>query len=171
MSLESTDRRSDVRAAVSIMGTIESDDGEQPIVLLNLSASGAMIQTHEPPRSGAHYTLHFSVQKRPYRLRFEVVNWIQQGGSFGWRGPFASMSPDEAAAIQRAVHAAAGLSGSTLRGWQDVSVEAGREPSAKVLVGSTPGGQDIHVLGQDVLEMGADGLELYARLICELETI
>lgn len=165
------ERRHDVRAAVSIMATVEDGHDEHPIVLLNLSASGAMIQAHEPPRDDAAYNLDFCVQNQPYRVGFEVVHWLQQGDTFGWRGRFVGVSPQESAALQRAVHAVAGISRGELRTWPEVSAEAELQPSAKVLVGSTPAGRDIQVLGQDVLEMGSEGIELYARLMCELETL
>ncbi|HEY8694029.1 MAG TPA: hypothetical protein VIR57_14960, partial [Chloroflexota bacterium] len=99
------------------------------------------------------------------------IHWLQQGDNFGWRGPFVAVPPDQAEAIQRAVHAAVGLSDSSIRGWDEVAADAQHESDSKVLVGSTPAGHDIRVLGKDVLEMGANGLELYARLMCELETI
>ncbi|MFI5266566.1 MAG: PilZ domain-containing protein [Chloroflexota bacterium] len=171
MSSEPDDRRHDLRAPVSIMGTVEADGEEHPMVLLNLSASGTMIQAHEAPRPGATYTVRFSVHSQPYELKLQVVHWLQQGDNFGWRGPFVSVPPDQAEAIQRAVHAAMGLSDSSIRAWDEVATEAKHEPGTKVLVGSTPAGHDIRVLGKDLLEMGADGLELYARLMCELETI
>jgi PilZ domain-containing protein len=171
MATPPLERRRDVRAAVSIMATVEDGQSEQPIVLLNLSASGAMIQAHEAPRDEAQYHLCFCIQNQPYEVGFEVVHWLQQGDTFGWRGRFAGVAPEESAAIRRAVHAVAGISRGELRTWGEVSVEAAREPAAKVLVGSTPAGRDIQVLGQDVLEMGAEGIELYARLMCELETL
>ena len=171
MSVAPDERRRDVRAPVSIMGTVDGDDGEHPMVLLNLSASGAMIQVHQEPRPDATYRLLFHVHKQPYELQLQVIHWIKQGDSFGWRGPFVGLPPDQAQAIQRAVHAAVGLSGCSIRGWNEVAADAQHEPDSKVLVGSTPAGHDIRVLGKDVLEMGAEGLELYARLMCELETI
>ncbi|HVA24287.1 MAG TPA: PilZ domain-containing protein [Chloroflexota bacterium] len=171
MSSESDERRHDVRAPVSIMGTVESEDGEQPMVLLNLSASGAMIQAHQEPPPSATCTLRFSIHKQPYELRLQVVHWLRQGDSFGWRGPFVSVPPGQAQAIERAVRAAMGLSDSSIRAWREVIADAEHQPDSKVLVGSTPAGQDIRVLGKDLLEMGVDGVELYARLMCELETI
>jgi hypothetical protein len=171
MSAPPGERRHDVRAPVSIMGTVEGEGEEHPMVLLSLSASGAMIQAHQAPCPGATYTLRFSVHKQPYELTLRVVHWLQQGENFGWRGPFVSVPPDQAEAIQRAVHAALGLSDSSLRAWTEVATEATQEPDIKLVVGSTPAGHDIRVLGKDALEMGADGLELYARLMCELETL
>ena len=170
MSVTPDERRRDVRAPVSIMGTVESDDAEHPVVLLNLSARGAMIQVHQEPRPDTTYRLLFSVHKQPYELQLQVIHWIEQGNSFGWRGPFVGLV-DQAHTIQRAVHAAVGLSDSSIRGWDEVAADAQHESDSKVLVGSTPAGHESRVLGKDVLEMGANGLELYARLMCELETI
>src|SRR5437588_8803612 len=99
-----TDRRKHVRAPVSVMGTVQGEDGEHPIVVLDLSASGAMIQAHEAPIPDSVYTLRFSVNKKPYELRFQVVQSIQQGDSWGWRGPFCDVSPEHADDIDMAVH-------------------------------------------------------------------
>ena len=79
------------------------------------------------------------------------------------------MPAEESQAIGRAVQAAAGLAQSWLRWWSEVAAEAECEPDRRVLVGCTPAGSDIRVLGSDLLEMGTEGLELYARLMCELE--
>ena len=171
MGEESSERRRDLRAPVSIMGTVEGPHGELPIVLLNLSASGAMIQTDAEPPTDAICTLRFSVLKQPYELRFQVLHWLRLGEAYGWRGPFVDVTPEQGEAIKRAVHATMGLAGSSLRPWGEVSAEAEHDPDAKLLVGTTPAGTEVHVLGRDVIEMGAEGLELYARLMCELETI
>ena len=153
------------------MGTAEGPGGEHPIVVLNLSASGAMIQAHEAPEDGSEYLLCFSINKQSYELRFQVIHCVQQGDTFGWRGPFIGVTPEQDEAIDRAVQAAAGTATSSLRGWEEVLADARRQPAAKVNVGMTPAGHDIAVGGQDVIDMGPDGLELYARLMCELETI
>jgi len=165
------ERRGRIRADVSVMGTVEGPSGEHPMVLLNLSASGAMIQTHEPPAGEATYTLRFSISKHAYELAFQVLYFVQQGDAYGWRGPFSGVSDKQAESIDRAVKAAIGLAESTLRAWKDVVAEAQGQPSAKITVGCTPAGHDIVVAAQDVMDMGAEGLELYARLMCELETI
>ena len=166
-----TDRRRHVRAPVSLMGTVQGDDGEHPIVVLDLSASGAMIQAQEAPVPDAIYTLRFSVDKKPYELRFQVLQSVHKGDCWGWRGPFSDVSPAHMQDIDRAVHAAAGLRGADLRPWDEIAAEAEAQPDAKVLIGSTPAGHEIRVPGKDALEMGRDGLDLYARLMCDLETI
>jgi hypothetical protein len=153
------------------MGTVTSWDDEQPVVVLSLSASGAMIQAQDEPRLSAAYTLNLSLHNRHYELPFQVVHWIRQGDTYGWRGPFQGLSTDQEKAIERAVHAAAGLITGSRREWPQVASEAEQLRDQKVLVGTTPAGGDIAILGHDVLEMGPDGVELYARLLCELETL
>ena len=154
------------------MGTVERGDGEpQPVVVLNLSASGAMIQADDAPSPDEVYTLRFAIHRQDYALPFQVVGSLQQGDSYGWRGPFMTVEPDQQEAIARAVSALMGLSTGDIRAWDEVSADARRDPEAKVLAGQTPAGHDITILGKDVLEMGPAGLELFTRLMCELETV
>lgn len=171
VSDDSADRRRHLRAPVSLMGTVEGEGGEQPVVILDLSASGAMIQADEPAAPDGVYTLRFNVHKQAYELRFRVVQSLQKGASFGWRGPFVDLSPDQMEAIGKAVNAAAGVTGGTVRPWAEIASEAERQPEATLPVGTTASGHDITVLAKDVLEMGPEGLELYARLMSELETM
>jgi hypothetical protein len=171
MSVPTSDRRRHLRVSVSVMGTLLRDAEEHPIVILSLSASGAMIQTHEEPIEGASYTLIFSLNKRSYELPFEVIHWVQNGDTFGWRGPFVGLSEEQREGIEKAVHAVAGVSTGSRREWLEVAAEAASEPHQKVLVGTTPAGHEIAILGQDVLDMGCEGVDLFARLVSELETL
>lgn len=170
MSTEA-DRRRHVRADVSLMGTVEGDDGEYPVVVVNLSASGAMIQAHDAPKPGGQYRLRFSVHKQQYEIPFQIIDATQIGDSSVWRGPFQGLAAEQARAIERAVHAVAGLSEGGIREWADVEQEAKLNPELKVVVGTTPAGHDITVQGSDILEMGPEGLEMFTRLMCELETL
>ena len=165
------ERRRHVRASVSLAASIQDGHDEQPGIILSLSACGAMVQTQEEPRPGASYTLIFGLNRHAYELPFQVLHWVRRGDTYGWRGPFKGLLADQEEAIDRAVQAAAGISTGTLREWSGVLEEAQHDPHQKVLVGTTPAGHDIAILGHDVLEMGAAGVELYARLLCELETV
>src|SRR5712692_945832 len=91
MTLASAERRRHVRASVSLMGTVESKHGDYPIVVLSLSASGAMLQAQDPPKPHVTYTLRFSLHRRAFALPFQVAHWLQHGDSYGWRGPFAKL--------------------------------------------------------------------------------
>jgi hypothetical protein len=167
----SNDNRRAARAAVSLMGTVQLDGGEQhPIVVLNLSATGAMIQAHEAPGAEAVYRLEFTVHRRRYSLPFKPVSWVQQGESFGWRGPFGDLTPEESKALDRAVNAAIGVSVGSMRPWAEISKEAA-QGDAKVVVGETAAGHPIEVAAADALAMGSEGVELYVRLMTELETM
>jgi len=154
------------------MGSVQLDSTEpHPIVVLNLSCNGAMIQAHEPPQEGAVYRLEFNVHRRKYDLPFKVIAWVQERDNYGWRGPFVDLSPEESQALDRAVAAATGASKGSLRDWAELTAESQGNPAAKIVIGQTPAGHDIEVAGADVLQMGEEGTELYARLMSELETM
>ena len=154
------------------MGSVQAEDGEQhPIVVLNLSSSGAMIQAHEPPAEGVTYRLEFNVHRRKYTVPFKPVGWVQERDNYGWRGPFVDLTDDEAEALNRAVNAVIGVSTGSMRPWTEVAPAAASSPEATLVVGQTAAGHDIEIVGADVLAMGEDGLELYVRLMSELETM
>jgi hypothetical protein len=58
-----------------------------------------------------------------------------------------------------------------MRPWAEISADAGSQPDAKVVVGETAAGHPIEVAATDALAMGSDGVELYVRLMTELETM
>lgn len=170
--MNANDNRRAVRAPVSIFGSLHAEGGaEHPIVVLSLSAIGAMIQTNEPPRLDTTYQLEFTVHQRKYALPFKPVAWVQERDYYGWRGPFAELTPDEAKALDRAVKAAIGVNLGSMRPWAEISAEAADQPDARLVVGETAAGHAIEVAAADLASMGADGLELYVRLMSELETI
>ena len=152
------------------MGSVQEDDLDpNPIVILSLSASGAMIQAHQPPREGAHYLLEFTVHRKAYALPLEVVVWLQEKDAFGWRCRFLELSPENAIGIEKAVHGALGLSVSSVRDWPELLAEASAQPHADIVVGQTPAGHDLTIKSSDLLQMDPEGLELYVRMMSELE--
>lgn len=164
-----TDRRRHVRAAVSLIGAVESGAGETPVVLVDLSTGGARLQMDDPPDPEQSYELHFTVRQREYHAPFRAVRWAAEDGAYHWGCSFLGMATEQIASLRGVVHAAAGLAQTSLRPWEEVLPEATRQPEANVLVGQTPAGEDIRLLGQDCLEAGQDGVELFVRTVAGLE--
>ncbi|HEU0166755.1 MAG TPA: PilZ domain-containing protein [Chloroflexota bacterium] len=164
------ERRSSLRAPVSLLGELEFEDDGQPVVLLDLSASGARIQASDPPRLDRDYLLNVTVHSLPYRARFRVAHWLEAGGSYHWGGRFVDLSTDERASLRRAVDAAAGVAAIWHRAWSDIVVEAAGASESQVLVGATPAGQEIRLAGADCLSMGQTGVELFVRTVAGMES-
>jgi hypothetical protein len=155
---------------VSLFGTVEGDDiPAQPVVFLNLSSGGALIQAPEQPQGTHHYNLRFVVHNQHHNVGIRVVDWTARDEVYAWRCQFTTLEPAEAEALERAVYGALGLSKATHRDWDEIVAEAERDPEAAVVIGRTPAGDDIMVLGRDSLHMGRDGLQLYVRVVSELE--
>ncbi|MBV9120165.1 MAG: PilZ domain-containing protein [Chloroflexi bacterium] len=172
MSSESDYRQRAARADVSLLGTVTDSTGQaHPIVVLSLSSSGVMIQTHEAPAEGESYALGFTVHSKAYDVRIEVVGSLHeaQKDTWGWRCRFIDVGTEEAQALERAVLAAIGQSTHATRTWAELETESREVPEGNVVLGQTPAGRDIVVLGKDVLEMGPEGVELFVQMLAELE--
>ncbi|MBV8087479.1 MAG: PilZ domain-containing protein [Chloroflexi bacterium] len=164
------ERRSSLRAPVSLLGELESGNDGQPVVLLDLSAAGARIQASDPPEVDREYLLHFTVHSLPYRARFRVAHWLEADGSYHWGGCFVDLTSEERATLRRAVNAAAGVATVWHREWSEIVVEAAGAASGQVLVGATPAGQEIRLAAADCLSMGQTGVELFVRTVAGMES-
>jgi len=170
MSTPGSERRRHPRAPVSLIGTVEAEDGDMAaVVVLSLSASGAMVQTDEAPKDHGHYQLQFTVHQRPYDVPVQVVGSLHEKDVWGWRCRFVDVSPEQVQALARAVEAAIGQSTHSVGDWNELRSEAAAQPEAPIVVGQTAAGRDISVVGKDLIDMGADGLELYVKMMAELE--
>jgi len=165
-----SDQRQHVRAPVSLVGSVRDPEGEtHPVVLLDLSRGGALIQTHEAPRAGVQYQVGFTVHRQAYEVPVQVVGALQLKDAWGWRCRFVGLAEAEAQALERAVHAALGTAIHVTRPWSEIRAQAQAQPDAAMVVGHTPAGLDITVSGKDALEMGEEGMELYVKMVSELE--
>lgn len=163
------ERRTHLRAPVSLVGALASNECESPVVVLDLSPFGARIQTEDPPQAGYEYLLDFSVHRSHYQARFRVTHWAERDRAFQWGGAFLDLPSEQLAELRRAVQAAAGLSGTIVRPWAQVFEQACRCPDEQILVGFTPAGREIHLSGADCLDIEADGVELFVRTVAGLE--
>jgi hypothetical protein len=164
------EQRRHARAPVSLVGSVTDPDGqEHPIVMLDLSRGGALIQTHEPPRDGAEYQVGFTVHRKPYEVPVEVVGSLQLKDAWGWRCRFVHIDEAEAQALERAVQATLGTATHTMRAWAEIRPDAETHLDENIVVGQTPAGHAISVTGKDALEMGEEGMELYVQMVSELE--
>lgn len=163
------ERRGELRAPVSVLGAVETDAGEAPIVVLELSPYGARIQTDDEPDLEFTYTLYFSVHQTEYTTRFRVLHYVGNDGTYSWGGSFLDLTADQAASLRRSVHAAAGVAVLAHREWADVRAEANAEPNQQIVVGFTPSGQEICLSGDDCLDIGQEGVELFVHTVGNLE--
>jgi len=170
MTVVAEERRNYLRAPMALMAALRTDEIEAPVVLVDLSPTGARIQADNPPDLSREYLLHFSVHRAEYHARFRVVHWTENDGSFHWGGAFLDLSPEQHDQLRRTVVAAMGLASTTVRPWQDVLAEACVTPDQQIMVGSTPAGQEIRLSGKDCLEMGEEGIELFVRTVASLES-
>ena len=164
------ERRTSPRATVSLVGALNSGEREAPVVVLDLSLTGARIQTADPPDSRGEYLLHFSVHRIHYRASFRVVHWTQTDGTYSWGGLLVGLSDQQLAELRLAVDAAAGLSAIVVRPWAEILEEAFRWRDEQIVVGATPAGREIRLSGADCLAIGAAGVELFVTTVGGLET-
>ena len=164
------ERRSDARAPVALMGAVMTPDGESPVLVLDLSARGARLQVDSLPDPASEYQLHFTVHGLSCTPKFRVVHWDGGEGAYHWGCTFFEIPADQSETLRRTVQAAIGLAEMSIRSWDAVSLDATRTPADQVLVGSTASGRDIRIAGQDCLEMGPEGVELFVRTVAGLET-
>lgn len=163
------ERRHDLRAPVSLVGGLNRGEGEAPVIVLDLSSTGARIQTDDPADEGGEYLLHFTVHHTEYRARYRVCHCIESNDAYQWGGSFIDLEDDRLAALQRAVYAAAGLASTTVRPWPEILEEAFCRREELIVVGSTPSGHEIRLSGADCLDVGAEGIDLFVRTVAGLE--
>ncbi|MBV9121185.1 MAG: PilZ domain-containing protein [Chloroflexi bacterium] len=163
------ERRSDIRTEVALVAGLTAGAEQASVVVVDLSASGARIRVDVQPDLDCEYLLHFTIQGTRYRARFRVIHWREDSGSYHWGGAFVGLSSGEINALRQAVHAAAGLSGLSIRDWNLVFEDARRTPADQVLVGATPAGRQVSLSGADCLGMGQDGVALFVRTVSTLE--
>jgi PilZ domain len=155
---QTAERRADLRAPVSLLGAIDTPEGECPVIVIDLSPQGARIQIDDPPDPEHEYALHFSVHQQAYDTRLRVAHWLSNDGSYHWGCAFLDLSPNEIEGLRRTVYAAAGMAEAFVREWSEVGDDAASNPETPVLVGRTPSGQDICLAAADCLELGQDGV-------------
>src|SRR5438309_11651967 len=165
-----TDRRNDLRAPVSILAALESSGGEAPVMLLDLSSTGACIQTDDPPDETAEYQIHFSVHQVEFSARFRVIHWTTSDGIYHWGCSFESMSEEALQKLTQAVAAAAGLSSTTQRPWTDILEEAYLRREDQIVVGHTPSGREVRLLAHECLDICEEGVELFVKTGGSLES-
>jgi len=170
MTVMAEERRNYLRAPMALMAALRTDEIEAPVVLVDLSPTGARIQADTAPDLSREYMLHFSVHRTEYHARFRVVHWTENDGSFRWGGAFLDLSPDERDQLRRTVVAAMGLASTSVRPWRDVLEDAFVARDQQIVIGSTPAGQEIRLSGEDCLEMGEEGIELFVRTVASLES-
>lgn len=163
------ERRTDPRARVSLLGTVHTEDGERPVVVLDLSTGGARIQAGKEPDMERDYHLDFRVHDQEYKARFRVVRWDGAEETYQWGCSFADLSSDQMNMLRRSVHAAVGLSETFLRPWDEIEAEAKAPAGAYVIVGHTPAGREILLAAKDCLDIGSEGVELFVRTLASLE--
>ncbi|HLY64138.1 MAG TPA: PilZ domain-containing protein [Chloroflexota bacterium] len=163
------ERRVDPRAAVSLLASLNSDAGENPVMVVELSPLGVRIQTEDPPDNGRHYELHFTVHGQAYDTRLRVVHWTGNDGAYHWGCLFVDLQPQELERLRRAVYAATGQASTSIREWAEIEAEAEQRPRDHILVGQTPAGQDIRLAARDCVELGQQGVELFVSTVASLE--
>jgi hypothetical protein len=163
------ERRGFVRAPISVLGAVETDAGEAPMLVLELSPSGARIQTDDKPDLEGVYKLHFTVHKAEYTTHFRVIHYRANDGTYHWGGSFLDLLPDQIAQLRRTVEAAAGIAVLSFREWDDVRTEASARPDEQIVVGFTPAGQEIRLSAHDCLDIGQEGVELFVHTVGNLE--
>ena len=163
------ERRRAVRAPVSVLGALETDAGELPMLVLDLSISGARIQTDGEPDLELKYTVHFTVHNVEYHAGFRVVRSVASDGTFHWGGSFEGLAPEQVETLRRAVDAAAGIATLVIREWADVEADAAAHADEQIVVGFTPAGHDIRLSSHDCLDMGQEGVALFVHTVANLE--
>jgi hypothetical protein len=163
------EKRADLRAPVSLVAAIQTNGDESPVVVLDLSPGGVCLQVDAPPDPHLEYRLHLNVHRTTYTPRFRVVRWVGEDGVYHWGCSFSDLGREEQEHLRRSVHAAAGVLNGAVRDWAGVSAEAAARPGEQIVVGTTPAGDDIRLLGQDCLDIGEEGLKLYVETIIGLE--
>ena len=152
------------------MGALDLEGSEAPAVVLDLSPGGVRLQTDAPPRQGGEYQLHFRVHGQACSLWLQVIYCAGAGGHFQWGCRFRDLADAERESLRRSVQAASGGGETVVRPWPEVLPAAEASPGTTVLVGCTPSGRDITLLGQDCLEMGAEGVALFVTTVGGLES-
>ena len=163
------ERRTDVRAPVALMGAVQSTSGESPVVVLDISGGGVQLQADAPPDPEHEYQLHFSVHRMEYSPRFKVVRWSGADGVYQWGCCFSDLAEEDQENLRRSVNAAVGLAQTDVCDWATVLAAASAQPREQIVVGRTPSGSEIRLLGQDCLDIGETGVALFVETVAGLE--
>ncbi len=143
------------------MGAVSTPEGEAPVLVLDISAGGARLQMDVPPVPSADYQLYFTAHQTSYDPKFRVVHWGGGEGAYQWGCSFFELPLDVSDSLRRTVRAAVGKAEMSVRHWAEIRADASQQPMAEVVVGCTPSGCDICLPGQDCLEIGPDGVDLF----------
>ncbi len=121
------------------------------------------------PDPTREYEISFTVHETRYEARFRIVRCEVEGQTFTCGCSFVDMTPQHSELLGRVVNAAAGLSTLVIRPWSEIVQDAYVRRADQIVVGSTPAGQEIRLLGSDCLEIGEEGVELFVRTVASLE--
>ena len=164
------DRRTEPRARTSLVATLSSPAGdERPVVVLDVSTGGALVETSEPLAISSNEALEFKVFGTEYRADIEVVRQVasDDGYLYGCR---LLLPEQETHEFRQAVQAALGNAQTFVRPWSVVHEEiAAARPDQRVTVGYTPSGHPIELSPADCLEMGPEGVELFVQTVGGIE--
>jgi hypothetical protein len=166
------DRRTEPRANTSLVATLRVEGREEfPVVVLDLSSEGALLETDAPPNLDARYSVTFSVYGDTYCTELRVLHWARHKEDYLW-GCQLHIPADDARRLRRAVSAALGMASTEVRPWEEIHEQV-RQPSAaeRIVVGRTPAGHVIEVAVGDVAEMGPEGVDLFVRTVASLESM
>jgi len=172
LATDQKERRVEQRASTSLVATLRMEAGDEaPVIVLDLSSRGALIETDAPPNLDVRYTISLRVYGDVYTTPLQVMRWTRRDDTYLW-GCQLEIPADDALRLRRAVQAALGQSTVEIYSWQEIR-EAVLKPSRgdRIVVGRTPAGHLIELAAQDVNELGPEGLELYVRTVASLETM
>jgi len=152
--------RGERRTAVSIIAEVtDPQEATHPVMIVDISASGARIHTDLPVLDGP-YHLHFGVYGVTYSSRFDIARHVEEGENRYWGVHFLDLSADEITDLRRSVNVIAGEGGYELFEWDDIMREIG-EGREEVRIGFTSTGEEVLVSPAFVLSAGVEGLHTY----------
>jgi hypothetical protein len=152
--------RGERRTSVSILAEYSDPAGTSaPVMLVDISASGARIHTGHMPIPGT-YQLHFGVYGRTYNTRFDVARVVEAGDDRYWGVHFLDLPAKEIDDLRRSVSAIAGDATYSLLDWKDISKEA-ESGLEEVLIGFTATGEEVMVPAPFALNAGEHGLQMF----------
>ena len=165
-----SERRARPRARTSLVATLSDNSGrELPVVILEVSISGVLIESGEALPLEANFALSFAVFGDRYRAGLQVVRAIKHEDAvlYGCR----LLLPEFASAqLEQAIRAALGQSHTSVRPWDEIRAEVNGSLSPdRIVVGQTPAGHPIELSSTDCLEMGREGVDLFVQVVGSLE--
>ena len=85
LATKQSDRRVEPRADTSLVATLRVYDGqEMPVVVLDLSSTGALLETSSEPRFGGVYTITFTMYGEAFSTPLHVVRSVKHGDAYLW---------------------------------------------------------------------------------------